>query len=79
MESLIEAIKSGKFSINHIPFAKIIVFKNFKSLENIDNVQRLIRNQNLNVENRYGVSPLTAAAEKGAFTDYSKKHGQIEK
>lgn len=37
----------------------------FDSLENINIVQRLIRNQDLNTGNRYGETPLNTAAEKG--------------
>lgn len=37
----------------------------FLHSENVANVERLIEDQNLNIENRRGVSPLSVAIEKG--------------
>lgn len=63
--------------LNLVNFDKLIrlLFNNYICvfrilLENIDSVQRLIRNQNLNIENRYGESPLSAAADKGCLIHF---------
>lgn len=38
-------------------------------LDNVENVRNLIKNQNLNVENRRGLTPLGVAVEKGYLSD----------
>lgn len=47
-----------------------MIFFHLNSEENVANVQRLITGQNLNFQNRRGLTPLGVAVEKGELKCY---------